>query len=66
MTGTTIANGTVQLLDSKGDVLTTVTAGSSGSYTVAIPGQLAVGSYQYKVDVIDQYGDVSSPSTAFA
>ena len=66
LTGTTVANGTVQLLDSKGDVLTTVTAGSSGSYTVAIPGPLAVGSDQYSVDVIDPYGDVSSPSAAFS
>ena len=66
LTGTTIANGTVQLLDNKGDVLTTVTAGSSGSYTVAIPGPLSVGSDQYSVDVIDPYGDVSSPSAAFS
>jgi RHS repeat-associated protein len=62
LVGTTLAGATVQLLNANGTVVNTTQANSSGSYQVQIPGPLGVGSYAFHVDVIDQYGDVSSPS----
>ena len=60
--GTTLAGASVQLLNASGAVVNTTTANSAGGYEIQVPGPLGVGSYAYKVDVIDQYGDVSSPS----
>jgi hypothetical protein len=62
LTGTALADATVQLLDSNGNVLSTTTSDANGVYTVPVPGPLSVGTYQYRVQDIDQYGDVSSPS----
>jgi hypothetical protein len=62
LTGFAIANRAVQLVDSSGNVLATTTASSSGSYIVRVPGALTAGTFQYRVDVIDWYGDTSVPS----
>ena len=64
LVGTTLPGATVQLLGASGTVLNTAQANSSGSYDVQVPGPLGVGSDTYRVNVIDQYGDVSSPSPA--
>ncbi len=62
LTGTTFAAATVQLLNASGAVLQTVKASSTGVYTLQVPGPLTVGSYTYKIETTDQYGDISSPS----
>ena len=64
LTGTTIAGAKVQLLNANGTVLANTTASSKGAYQVKVPGPLSVGSHSFRVDVIDQYGDVSAPSAA--
>jgi len=64
LVGTTLAGATVQLLNATGTVVNTTQANSAGGYQIAVPGPLGVGSYAYKVAVIDQYGDASSPSAA--
>ncbi len=43
--------------------ISTTTADGSGNYQFTIPGPLSPGSYSYQVEVIDKYGDVSSPSS---
>ena len=45
-------------------LVNTAQANSSGIYQIQVPGPLGVGSYAYHVEVIDRYGDVSSPSAA--
>jgi RHS repeat-associated protein len=62
-TGTTLAGATVELLNASGTVVTRTQANSSGVYQFQV-GPLTVGSYSYSVDVVDQYGDVSSPSAS--
>ena len=62
LTGTTVAGGTVQLLDSASNVVATTTADTSGIYSVQIPGPLAVGTYEYRLEVADSNGVVSAPS----
>jgi hypothetical protein len=64
LTGTTIAGGTVQLLNTTGKVLNTTKASTTGAYQIQVPGPLKVGKYSFRVDVVDQYGDISSPSAA--
>jgi len=64
LTGTAPAGATVQLLNFTGAVLSSTRAGSAGAYELQVPGPLAVGSYPFRVDVVDQYGDISSPSAA--
>ena len=64
MTGTTIAGAKVQLLNASGTVLASTTASNTGAYQVQVPGPLGVGPHSLRVDVIDQYGDVSAPSAA--
>ena len=64
LTGTALAGATVQLLDSSGTVLNTTRADGSGTYQVQVPGPLGLGSYSFRVAVVDQYGDISSPSAA--
>jgi hypothetical protein len=64
LTGTTFAGATVQLLNASGTVLNTAKANGAGAYQVQVPGPLSVEAYSFRVDAIDQYGDVSSPSTA--
>ena len=64
LTGTTFAGATVQLLNAGGTVQNTTEANGAGSYQVQVPGPLGIGSYPYRVNVIDQYGDISSPSAA--
>jgi hypothetical protein len=60
--GTTEPGETVQLLDASGAVVGVTQADAAGAYEVQVPGPLSVGSYAFDVAVIDQYGDVSSPS----
>ncbi len=62
LTGTTFANATVELLGTGGAVLNTTEAGGTGYYEIQVPGPLGVGPHSYQVEVIDPYGDVSSPS----
>jgi hypothetical protein len=62
--GTTIAGATIQLLNAGGTVLNSAKASTGGVYTVQVPGPLGVGSYTFRVDTIDPYGDLSSPSAA--
>jgi hypothetical protein len=62
LSGTTLADATVQLLDVQNDVIASTTADVNGAYTVQVPGPLAVGSYQFRVQIIDTSGDVSAPS----
>jgi streptogramin lyase len=64
LVGTTEASVTVQLLNGSGTVLATTQSTSSGSYEIQVPGTLSPGSYPYRVSIIDQYGDVSTPSPA--
>jgi RHS repeat-associated protein len=64
LTGTAIAGTTVEVLNAGGKVLNTTKANSAGTYQIQIPGPLAPGSYSLSVDIVDQYGDVSSPSPA--
>jgi hypothetical protein len=64
LTGDATAGSTVQLLDMRGTILNTTKANGAGTYEVQVPGPLAVGAYSFLVGVIDQYGDVSSPSAA--
>ncbi len=67
LTGTAFAGATVQLLDSQDNVIAMTMADGSGNYVIAIPGSpLAPQTYEYSVDTIDQYGDVSNPSAAFS
>ncbi len=66
LTGITFVGASVQLLDGKDDVIATATANGSGVYVLPLPGALAPQTYQYSVQTIDQYGDVSMPSMAFA
>src|SRR5262249_54886778 len=63
LSGTTIANATVQLLNSQNNVVGTTIANANGLYSMAVPGPLAVGTYAFGVQVIDQYGDSSGPSS---
>ena len=66
LTGTTFAGASIQLLDINDNVIATTIADTSGNYAIPIPGPLAVGTYQYSVETIDLYGDVSSPSSAYS
>jgi hypothetical protein len=65
LTGTTVADGTIQLFNGNGALLGTANVGANGSYTVAVAGPLPVGSHAYAIDLIDPYGDKSGPSAAF-
>ncbi len=62
LTGTTIPGATVQLFGASGPALNTVKASNTGKYTIPVTGPLSIGPHAYKVDIIDQYGDVSSQS----
>jgi hypothetical protein len=64
LAGTAQAGATIQLLNESGTLLNITQVNSSGSYQIAVPGPLGIGTYNFKVDLIDQYGDVSSPSTS--
>ncbi len=35
---------------------------SSGTFVIQVPGPLTLGSHEFRVDMIDQYGDLSKPS----
>jgi titin len=60
--GTTIPSATVGLLDASGTVINITQADSTGRYAIQVPGPLVPGSHVYRVNVTDQYGDVSGPS----
>ena len=68
--GTTFPGATVQLLvpsrivGSPPTTISTTTADGSGNYQFTLPGPLSPGSYSYQVEVVDKYGDLSSPSVA--
>ncbi len=63
LTGTTIADASVLLIDPQDDdLVASTTSDDTGAYTIQVPGPLAVGSYQYSVVVLDQSGDISAPS----
>jgi hypothetical protein len=62
LTGTTVANATVRLLYTNRTVAATTRANSAGRYWVQVPGPLGVGSYTYRVQIIDQFSDISSLS----
>ena len=64
LTGTAPAKATVHLLNAGGTVVNSTQANGAGTYQIQVPGPLGVGSYSFHVDVIDRYGDVSSPSAA--
>ena len=64
LVGTAIPGATIQLLATGGAVLQTAVASATGAYEIQVRGPLAVGAHAYEVDVIDRYGDVSSPSPA--
>jgi len=64
LTGITAAGTTVQLLNASGMVVNTIKANCTGVYQIEVPGPLTVGSYQFQVDAIDQYGDLSTLSAA--
>ena len=66
LTGTTFPGATVRLLDPDDDIVATATANSAGVYVIPTPGPLAVGAYTYRVQTLDQYGDVSTPSAGIA
>jgi hypothetical protein len=66
--GTTFPGVTVRLVvpstiaGSLPTTISTTTADGSGNYEFTLPGPLSPGSYSYQVELIDKYGDVSSPS----
>jgi RHS repeat-associated protein len=62
LVGTTAPSATVQLLDASGTVVATTNADHTGAYAVQVPGPLALGAHTYRVQIIDQYGDSSTPS----
>ncbi|MGO9465132.1 MAG: Ig-like domain-containing protein, partial [Isosphaeraceae bacterium] len=64
LVGTTVAGATVQLLNPGGAVVATTRANSAGAYTVQVPGPLSTGAHTYRVQIVDQYGDISDPSPA--
>jgi len=66
LTGTTVPGATVVLLGTAGKVPTAAKASSTGTYAIPIPGPVSPGVRFYRVAVIDQYGDVSSPSAPIA
>jgi hypothetical protein len=69
LVGTTFPGATVRLLipsataGSGPTTTSTTSANGSGNYQFTVSGPLSPGSYSYQVEVIDKYGDVSSPST---
>jgi hypothetical protein len=64
LVGKTLPRASVRLLNASGTVVNTTQANSAGGYEVQVPGALAIGLHVFRVQVVDQYGDVSSPSAA--
>ena len=64
LSGTTFAGATVQLLNSSSNVIVTATADTSGLCDPA--GPLTIGTYQYSIQTVDKYGDLSGPSPSFS
>jgi hypothetical protein len=68
LVGATLPGATVQLFTtsgsngSRGSAVGTTTADRAGNYDFKLTGPLSPGTYSYRVDVLDQFGDVSGPS----
>jgi hypothetical protein len=62
LTGTAPAGTTIQVLNKLNRVINSVVVPPSGTYVVQIPGPLGVGSFPYRVQDVDKYGNISPPS----